>query len=78
MGFGGRFFVLVILGILGVLLPILPGIPFFVLALILLSKRFSWAKKLLSVLEEKYEVLKKYGYKYRHNKKKSLMLFTTS
>ncbi|BAT71472.1 conserved hypothetical protein [Thermosulfidibacter takaii ABI70S6] len=62
-------FVLVILGILGVLLPILPGIPFFVLALILLSKRFSWAKKLLSVLEEKYEVLKKYGYKYRHNKK---------
>jgi len=43
---------LAFLGILGVILPVMPGIPFLVLALLLLSKRFRWAKSLLGKLEK--------------------------
>lgn len=61
-------FFLIVAGVLGVLLPVLPGIPFFVLALLLLSKRFGWAKRLLHFFEKKYEVVKDHVGKYRDRK----------
>ncbi len=42
--------ILVVLGVLGLILPIVPGWVFLIPGLIILSTKFTWAKKLLERL----------------------------
>jgi uncharacterized membrane protein YbaN (DUF454 family) len=45
---------MLIVGVIGWILPIMPGWVFFVPGLVLLSKEFHWAKKLLGWLRSKF------------------------
>jgi len=48
-GFG-----LVILGVIGLFLPVLQGIAFILLGLLLLSREFHWARRLLDWAKQKW------------------------
>jgi len=48
-GFG-----LIILGVIGLFLPVLQGIAFILLGLLLLSREFHWARRLLDWVKQKW------------------------
>ena len=52
-GFG-----LIVLGVIGLFLPVLQGIAFIVLGLLLLSREFHWARRLLDWARRKWSAVR--------------------
>lgn len=53
--FAGVVFAL--LGLAGVILPVMPGIPFLLISLLLLSREFAWAERLLHGASVRFPVV---------------------
>jgi len=51
-------FALLVLGVIGLFLPFLQGIAFIVLGLILLSREFHWARRLLDWARRKWSAVR--------------------